>query len=281
MARVLPDHSTSASYLGTHDAGNISSDTCEKMVKQSCPRVIFMDIANDAKKILLTKIVEELGGSVTCDGSDSTHIITPKARRTLNFSIALCSGAWIVSPNWLKSSFKEGRFAEESQFILEDEDYLLKYKTRLRDAVERSRRNPHSLLRGYDVCLAKHIQPSAATLSAIIQSAGGNVIKSLSSILEPSKTIFLACEEDMSEAMVAAKECVWTFSSEWLMNCVMTGARSGGTSVRRVPLGFRRKSTGKFELPSSSSSSSSSLLTQLQREVTPVHSFDGICAMPN
>lgn len=57
MARVLPDHSTSASYLGTHDAGNISSDTCEKMVKQSCPRVIFMDIANDAKKILLTKVI--------------------------------------------------------------------------------------------------------------------------------------------------------------------------------------------------------------------------------
>ncbi|KAG6528382.1 uncharacterized protein LOC122041593 [Zingiber officinale] len=222
MAVVLPDHSSSASYLGTDDAGKLSSDTCEKMaVKQSCPRVIFMDIANDAKKILLTKIVEELGGSVTCDGSDSTHIITGKARRTLNFSIALCSGAWIVSPNWLKSSFKEGRFAEESQFILEDEDYLLKYKTKLRDAVERARRNPHSLLRGYDVCLAKHIQPSAATLSAIIQSAGGHVIKSLSSILEPSKTIFLACEEDMSEAMAAAKKSIWTFNSEWFMNCVM------------------------------------------------------------
>lgn len=58
MAGVLPDHSSSASHLGTHGAGNLSSDTCEKMVvKQSCPRVIFMDIANDAKKILLTKVI--------------------------------------------------------------------------------------------------------------------------------------------------------------------------------------------------------------------------------
>lgn len=58
MAVVLPDHSSSASYLVTDDAGKLSSDTCEKMaVKQSCPRVIFMDIANDAKKNLLTKVI--------------------------------------------------------------------------------------------------------------------------------------------------------------------------------------------------------------------------------
>lgn len=43
----------------------------------------------------------------------------------------------------------------------------------------------------------------------------------LGCINEPSRTIFLACEEDMSEALLAAKKGAWTFSSDWLMNCVM------------------------------------------------------------
>ncbi|RWW62097.1 hypothetical protein BHE74_00030794, partial [Ensete ventricosum] len=221
-ANLLPDHSTTPSCFGIHDAGQRSGDLSDHLVsKENCPRIMFMDIADDVKKTWLTKIVEELGGSVTCNGSNSTHVITGKARRTLNFSIALCSGAWIVSPKWLKASFREGRFLEESQFILEDEDYLLKYKTNLRNVVNRSKTNPKSLLRGYHVCLTKHIQPSVGILSTIIQSAGGNVMRGLGYINEPSKTIFLACEEDMSEALLAAKKGAWTFSSDWLMNCVM------------------------------------------------------------
>ncbi|XP_064999914.1 uncharacterized protein LOC135633873 [Musa acuminata AAA Group] len=222
MANVLPDHSTSPSCFGIHDAGRRSGDLCDHLVsKENCPRIMFMDIADDVKKTWLTKIVEELGGFVTCDGSNSTHVITGKARRTLNFSIALCSGAWIVSPRWLKASFREGRFLEESQFILEDEDYLLKYKTDLRNVVNRAKTNPKSLLRGYHVCLTKHIQPSVGIVSTIIRSAGGNVMHGLGCINEPSRTIFLACEEDMSEALLAAKKGAWTFSSDWLMNCVM------------------------------------------------------------
>lgn len=33
--------------------------------------------------------------------------------------------------------------------------------------------------------------------------------------------IFIACEEDVEEALVAVKKGVWTFGSEWFMSCVM------------------------------------------------------------
>ncbi|XP_038972881.1 uncharacterized protein LOC103695462 isoform X2 [Phoenix dactylifera] len=158
-----------------HAEGNRFGDANNDLVLQgNCPIIMLMNIADDAKKACLTKIVIELGGAVTCEGSSCTHVITGKARRTLNFCTALCSGAWIVSPNWLKDSFREGRFLGESQFILEDEEYLLKYKSDLRDVVMRAKANPHSLLRGYHVCLAKHIQPSSDVLSTVIKSAGGN-----------------------------------------------------------------------------------------------------------
>ncbi|XP_020275882.1 uncharacterized protein LOC109850310 isoform X2 [Asparagus officinalis] len=189
--------------------------------KGNCPRIMFMNIADDAKKTCLTKIVEELGGFVTSHGSSCTHVITGKARRTLNFCVALSSGAWIVSPNWLKASYKERKFLGETPFILEDEDYLLKYKFELKDAVNRAKLKPHSLFRGYNICLAKHIQPSVDVILSIIKATGGKVIQKLEGIKEPAKTIFLACEEDMEDAMVAAKKGVWTFSSDWFMNCVM------------------------------------------------------------
>ncbi|XP_020585845.1 uncharacterized protein LOC110028365 [Phalaenopsis equestris] len=189
--------------------------------KANCPRIMLMNIADDDKKSKLTTIVEELGGSVTSSGSSCTHVITGKARRTLNFCLSLCSGNWIVSAKWLKSSFREGKFIDESQYILEDEDYLLKYKCKLRDAVMRAKANPHSLLVGYQLCLSKHIQPSLKDLASIVLSAGGSVIHDMRRMIEPSKTIFVACEEEMEEALSAAKMGVRTFSSEWLMNCVM------------------------------------------------------------
>lgn len=58
---------------------------------------------------------------------------------------------------------------------MEDEDYLSKYKCKLKDAVLRAKANPRSLLNGYHFCLARHIQPSFDILSTIIESAGGDV----------------------------------------------------------------------------------------------------------
>ncbi|KAH9679731.1 N-acetyltransferase [Citrus sinensis] len=139
-----------------------------------CFRIMLMNIADDSKKVHLTKVIEDLGGAVTSDGSTSTHVVTGKVRKTLNFLTALCSGAWIVSPNWLKESFREGRFVDESSYMLKDDDYVLKYRSELKDSVLRAKARPGGLLRGYNIVMAAHIQPPIKTLSAIVRSAGGN-----------------------------------------------------------------------------------------------------------
>lgn len=55
----------------------------------------------------------------------------------------------------------------------------------------------------------------------ILSNVNFQVIAKLANIKEPSRTIFLACEEDMTEALAAAKKGVRTFSSDWFMNCIM------------------------------------------------------------
>jgi hypothetical protein len=59
-------------------------------------------------------------------------------------------------------------FAEEAQYVLEDEEYRMQYKSELRDAVMRAKERHNSLFAGY-----KHIQPSFDVLLAIIKSTGG------------------------------------------------------------------------------------------------------------
>ncbi|XP_019100564.1 PREDICTED: mediator of DNA damage checkpoint protein 1-like isoform X2 [Camelina sativa] len=184
-------------------------------------RILLMDICDENKRAWLTEVIRKLGGVVTLDGTMSTHIVTGKVRKTLNFCTALCSGAWIVSPSWLKESFREGRFANEASHILHDEDYQLKYDLDLKSTVLRAKARPNSLLKGYDICVGSNIELPIKTSSAIIKSAGGNVISGVKKVKETSKTIYIGCEEDTVGALFAAKKGIWTFSSEWLMNCVM------------------------------------------------------------
>ncbi|CAA0376167.1 unnamed protein product [Arabidopsis thaliana] len=184
-------------------------------------RILLMDICDENKRAWLTEVIRKLGGAVTLDGTMSTHIVTGKVRKTLNLCTALCSGAWIVSPSWLKESVREGRFANEASHILHDEDYQLKYDTDLKSTVLRAKARPNSLLKGYDICVGPNIELPIKTSSAIIKSAGGNVISGVNKVKEASKAIYIGCEEDTVGALFAAKKGIWTFSSEWLMNCVM------------------------------------------------------------
>lgn len=188
---------------------------------EKCIKIMLMNIADDDKRSSLTKIIEDIGGVVTSNGSESTHVVTGKARKTFNFCIALCSGCWVISAAWLKESFRKGRFIDEMPFILKDDDYVIKYRCELKCAIFRAKANPNALLKGLDIWPATHVQPPAITLSAIVKSAGGNVIRESDEVEDISKTIFLACEEDIEEVLAAVKMGILTFSIDWFMNCIM------------------------------------------------------------
>ncbi|KAI5079275.1 hypothetical protein GOP47_0004754 [Adiantum capillus-veneris] len=209
--------------------------TCSEMVKemkqnlgayakfeqQLCPAIMLMNMADDNRRMQLTKFVERLGGRVTNDGSQCTHVVTGEARRTLNFCNALNAGAWVVSPAWLKASVKEKRFVEEGAFILKDAVFESRYKTTLQDVITQRRQMPHGLLEGMYIYPTKHVQPPVETMSAIVLSAGGKVLASFEEAKQCVDAIVVACEDDISEALIAAKEGLPTYSSEWLMSCIM------------------------------------------------------------
>ena len=65
--------------------------------------------------------------------------------------------------------------ADELPYVLNDKEYLLKYRAELRVAVLKAKASPRAFLKGYNVCISTHVQPPARTLSAIVKSAGGDV----------------------------------------------------------------------------------------------------------
>lgn len=71
--------------------------------------------------------------------------------------------------------FLHRNLPDESPYILNDDEYALKYRAELKCAVLRAKSSPRALLKGYYVCIAAHVQPPAMTLSAIVRSAGGEV----------------------------------------------------------------------------------------------------------
>ncbi|XP_030520551.1 uncharacterized protein LOC115734104 isoform X1 [Rhodamnia argentea] len=222
LGEAIPsNHNENNAKITTLDTASAALLQNEVHSGETCFRIMLMDIADDTKKAHLTKVIEGLGGVVASDGSTSTHMVTGKVRRTLNFCTALCSGAWILSPLWLKESFHEGRFVDELPYILDDKDYTLKYRSELKGAVMRGKGRPGALLEGYNVCMSAHVQPPIKTLTAIAIAAGGTIIRQLDKLNDLSKTIFIACEEDMEEALVAVKKGAWTFSSDWFMQCIM------------------------------------------------------------
>lgn len=68
------------------------------------------------------------------------------------------------------------RFLDETEHVLDDEEYKMKYKSEMRDVVMRAKERPCLLFSGYTFCLSKHIEPSPDVLSPVIKSSGGKVI---------------------------------------------------------------------------------------------------------
>jgi hypothetical protein len=70
----------------------------------------------------------------------------------------------------------------------------------------------------------KHENSNASfkiSVQKLISSYFIQIIKKLSESKEPTKTIFLACEEETELALAAARSGIKTYSSDWFMSCVM------------------------------------------------------------
>ncbi|KAG0631398.1 hypothetical protein M758_1G250600 [Ceratodon purpureus] len=189
------------------------------------PPIVFLSsMSNDPKKRALAQLVEKLGGKVAGTGGECTHVVASEVRRTINFCTALCNGAWVVTPDWLKASSRHKSFVDEKSHILRDKLYESKYKVSLPNVIQAAQRRPGALFTGFSVYPTPHVQPPLETVTKLTQVAGGTILSSLAEALQQedlSHTIVLVGEEDKEEGVLAEKAGLRTFTGEWLMQAIV------------------------------------------------------------
>ncbi|EFJ33633.1 hypothetical protein SELMODRAFT_406306 [Selaginella moellendorffii] len=198
------------------------------------PVVLFMNMADEQRKRQLTKVqsywftsfesrgiclqfVETLGGQVTDTGSKCTHVLTGQVRRTMNFCAAVSVGAWILSPEWLRSSVEAKTFVDPIPFVLEDADFKANYNTDVASVIKRARAKP--LFQGLQACLTPHIDQ---VLRELIESGCGKVVSRIEELTMPvSKSFVISCKADAMQARNASSVGLRVFDTEWLIRSVM------------------------------------------------------------
>lgn len=115
-----------------------------------------------------------LGGVVTTNPKECTHLVTPRIARTIKFlsGISVCS--YVVTPRWVEDSGKDGMFRDEQPFLLRDADAEQLFGMKL--AVSLSRAKSRKLLDGMGVYATPSVEPPGDSLRDIVTCAGGRLL---------------------------------------------------------------------------------------------------------
>ncbi|RWS17496.1 PAX-interacting protein 1-like protein [Dinothrombium tinctorium] len=155
-----PPPLTPAPYLGTTNPENARIKIMFTGFSQST--------VENFKQIIL-----KLGGRVTYNPLECTHLVVSEIKRTVKFLCAFNHTEYILSHRWLEECSKQNQFVNESLYWLNDMKNEDHFKFNLRDSIELRKARGTLLFRDLIAYVTKSCIPSPKVLMQIITSAGG------------------------------------------------------------------------------------------------------------
>lgn len=188
-------------------------------------RVLFShhldeDIIKQQKKIL-----DRLGASEVSSITDATHFVTDIFVRTRNMLEAIASGKPVVTHLWLESIAQVKIHIDEESYLLRDTKKEKEFGFSMPASLARARKHP--LLKDQRVLITPNIKPSKETISSLIKSVHGQAVERLGrSALKddklPDDLLILSCEEDYEICEPFLEKGAAVYSSELLLNGIVT-----------------------------------------------------------
>lgn len=188
-------------------------------------RVLFShhldeDIIKQQKKIL-----DRLGASEVSSITDATHFVTDIFVRTRNMLEAIASGKPVVTHLWLESIAQVKIQIDEESYLLRDTKKEKEFGFSMPASLARARKHP--LLKDQRVLITPNIKPSKETISSLIKSVHGQAVERLGrSALKddklPDDLLILSCEEDYKICEPFLEKGAAVYSSELLLNGIVT-----------------------------------------------------------
>ncbi|GMH18796.1 hypothetical protein Nepgr_020637 [Nepenthes gracilis] len=191
----------------------------------SSVRVLFShhldeDITRQQKKIL-----GRLGASLASSISDATHFVADKFVRTRNMLEAIACGKPVVTHLWLKSCGQTSCFIDEKSFILRDTKKEAELGFSL--PVTLAHASQYPLLKDRRVLITTSTKPGVEVISSLVRAVHGQAIQKICRSLFkddklPDDLLVLSCEEDYEVCMPLLEKGAAIYSSELLLNGIVT-----------------------------------------------------------
>ncbi|KAI9225559.1 MAG: hypothetical protein DHS80DRAFT_33597 [Piptocephalis tieghemiana] len=160
-------------------------------------RALFTGIKVTEKEI---QGIKALGGKIAGSARDCTHLIAEAAARTEKFLVGISVAQWIVTKAWLQDSLKEGRWLEESPYVLCDEQAERSYDFSLVESLKRAKKS--KLFASKVIYVTGKTHPPPATLKPLIEASGGKLVKQVSGRRVEDvgdRLIVISCPQDHSQ----------------------------------------------------------------------------------
>merc|ERR1719468_1176492 len=178
-------------------------DEAEKEKGDAVPKVMMSGMENSQRKVM-TEIIERLGGGVTEDPGEVSHLVMPGLARTNNFLLCLPRVRFVLRPEWVTECGAEDKWVSEDGHTLEDPEMEARFNFSLARTLARANRD--KLFSGKVFYVTPGVKPSLAILSQIITASGGRVENRRRKTTEEMKEmnsgggvnyVVVTCEEDI------------------------------------------------------------------------------------
>ncbi|PON57201.1 BRCT domain containing protein [Parasponia andersonii] len=188
-------------------------------------RILFSQHLEDDVAKQQKKIAARLGISIASCSMDATHFIADEFARTRNMLEAIALGKPVVTHLWLESCGQASCFIDERNYILRDAKKEKKFGFNM--PVSLARASQHPLLKGYKVFITPNIKPDKEMITNLVKAVHGqpveeNQISALKGQDFPEYLLIISCKEDHSICVPFLKKGATVYSSELLLNGIVT-----------------------------------------------------------
>lgn len=171
-------------------------------------------------------LIRILGGRVTADINEMTHLVMTKPNRTIKLLNALCVAKYILNSTWLEDSSKTGYFQPEDNYWINDLSKA-NFKCDIPAVIKSPIRN--KLFENRVFYITPSVKPAPSYLRWLIEKSGGKWEHNRRSVMKihelnqqsPNSYIVVSCPEDLS--LLGFKHYVcYVCTSEFILQSIMT-----------------------------------------------------------
>ncbi|KAJ7980191.1 BRCT domain DNA repair protein [Quillaja saponaria] len=171
------------------------------------------------------KLLARLGASIASSVTDATHFVADQFVRTRNMLEAIASGKPVVTHLWLESCGQASCFIDEKNYILRDAKKEKEFGFNMTVSLAHACRHP--LLKDRRVLITPSTKPSKEILSSLVKAVQGQAVERIGrSALKddrfPDDLLVLSCEEDYDTCIPFIEKGASVYSSELLLNGIVT-----------------------------------------------------------